>query len=119
MKGKFVNMITKKEKIAIQIVYEEYKKNKNPNKIYMKTNELIDKSCGRLSLPDLHALILHGNSQYIGFHVVDCSVVNIKPMGISYMEGKSIRIVRSIAFWVFGVSSLVAAIYSILSFYSK
>jgi len=110
-------MISKKEKIAIQIIYEEYKKDKNPENLYMDTNELIDRSHGKLSLPDLYALISHGNSQYVGFLDVVGSRMVLKPLGISHIENKPIRIMRNITFWVFGISSLAAAIYSILAFY--
>jgi len=112
-------MITKKEKIAVQIIYEEYKKDNNSDKIYMKTDELISKSSGRLSLPDLHALILHGHSQYIGFHGVADTMVKISPAGISYMEDKPMRIINNIAFWIFGVSSVIAAIYAALTYYFR
>jgi len=112
-------MISKKEKIAIQIIYEEYKKDKNPKNVYMDTNVLIDRSQGKLSLLDLHALILHGNSEYVGFLDASNSRIVLKPAGISYMENKANRIMLNIAFWIFGISSFIAALYSILAFYLK
>ncbi len=112
-------MITKKEKLAIQIIYREYKKDKNPEKIYMETNELLKKSNGSLSLPDLHVLILHGNSQYMGFLDVAGNKVKLNPAGIAYMEAKSKRILTTIAFWVFGISAIVAATFAVLTYYHK
>lgn len=112
-------MPTEKEKIAIQLIYNEYKTEKKSDKIYIKSEELINKSAGCLTLSDLHALILHGKSQYIGFHGASDSMVKILPAGISYMEGKCLRILNSIAFWVFGLSAVVAAIYAFLTYYYR
>ncbi|MBU1102729.1 hypothetical protein KJ853_03695 [Patescibacteria group bacterium] len=112
-------MITEKEKIAIQIIYREYKKDKSPEKIYMETNELLKKSGGGLSLPDLHALILHGNSQYIGFLDVAGNKVKLNPVGIAYMEAKLKRILTTIAFWVFGVAAIIAVTFAALTYYYK
>lgn len=112
-------MITKKEKIAIQIIYGEYEKDKNPEKIYMDTNELLEKSNGKLSLPDLDALILHGNSQYIGFLDVAGNRVKLNPAGIAYMETTLKRILNTIAFSIFGISAIVAAIFAVLTYCCK
>lgn len=111
-------MITEKEKIVLEIIFEEYKKDKNSDKSYMKSDELVNKSHGRLVLPDLHSLILSGHSQYIYFRASD-TLVGITPTGIAYMEGKKGRILKDIAFWIFGLSAILAALYAALTYYFK
>lgn len=112
-------MPTEKEKIALKLIYNQYKIEKNSDMIYIGTEDLLCKSANSLTLPDLHALILHGKSQYIGFHGTGDSMVKILPAGISYMEGRCLRLINSLAFWVFGLSSVVAALYAILTYYFK
>ena len=110
-------MITEKEKLVVKIIYTEYKKNKDPYKLYMLTSELIDKSCGKLTVPDLQALILHGKSKYINFLDSIGEKVQLNPIGISYMEDRLKNIVQIIGFWIFGVPFFIAAIYGILAYY--
>ena len=112
-------MITRKEKIAIKIIFNRYKKNKDPNLLCIETKELIDNSDGQLSLSDLQGLILHGNSKYLNFLDVPGYRVIIKPEGIAYMEDSCKRIINSTFFYIFGISSVIAGIYAVLTYYFK
>jgi hypothetical protein len=112
-------MITEKEKIAIAIMYEKYKKDEEAGKSYMLVSELLHRANNRLSMEDLYGLILHGDSQYIGFLDAACGRMKLKPSGIAYMEARVARTVNTIAFWTFGLSAIIAAIYAVLTYYCK
>jgi hypothetical protein len=106
--------MTKKEKIAAEIIYKEYKKYNSSDKMYLKTDELISKSCGELRLSDLHSMILHGASEYVGFHGASDSVVKISQKAIDYFENKTLNYIKE---WVVIISSLLAAIFGIFSYF--
>mgnify|MGYP001567159276 CR=1 FL=1 len=108
-------MITQKEKTAIEIIYE--KSYKLSGEILYKTDALIEHSAGKLNKTDLDRMINHNNSRYIGWYGVTDSNVRITQDGISYVEGKRGRWVKEGAFWIFGISALIAGIYAMMTYY--
>ncbi len=110
-------MISKKEKIAIKIIYTEYELKKDPYKLYMETSDLLKKSKGKLTLPDLHAIILHGKSQYINFLDAMGDKVHLNPAGVAYSEDWLVRFFSLVGFGINLVASLIAAIFAVLAYF--
>ncbi|MFA6520359.1 MAG: hypothetical protein WCT44_01995 [Candidatus Paceibacterota bacterium] len=101
--------MTKKEKIATKIMYEEYKKSNSTN---MQYGEVANRSSGKLTGPDIYQMVNYGRSLYFRWGDSGGTILILTPEGIEYMEKEPWRIAEKWGFWIFGVSSVLAAIFS-------
>jgi hypothetical protein len=103
--------MTKKEKMVSEVLFKEYKKS---DSMTMKWPELVSGLKGKLTGPETAALVY--KSRYFAWDGTPEIFVAITPEGINYMENYKSNIAEKWGFWIFGIFSILAAIFSFLSY---
>ncbi|GEM_PF-3833390 len=107
-------MISKKEKLIAKYIYGIGKSSGN---YYAKKDDLLRDMVSMITEPDIHHLFIYNQSIYIKWRGAVGYILELTPQGIGYMDDKHTQDIKEWAFWITTTASIIAAIYSVVSYY--